>query len=38
MTMQSLKSWNENTFANYSEFTFTLSKSMRYNAYFHPTD
>ena len=29
---------NENTFANYSEFTFTLSKSMRYNAYFHPTD
>ena len=27
---------NTHTFANYSEFTFTLSKSMRYNAYFHP--
>ena len=29
---------NENTFGNYSEFTFTISKSMRYKAYFHPTD
>jgi len=29
---------NVNTFANYSEFTFTISKSMRYKAYFDPTD
>jgi hypothetical protein len=29
---------NQNTFGNYSEFTFTISKSMRYRAYFHPTD
>lgn len=29
---------NENTFGHYSEFTFTISKSMRYKAYFHPTD
>ena len=29
---------NENTFGNYSGFTFTISKSMRYKAYFHPTD
>ena len=36
--MQSLKSRNENTFGNYSDFTFALCKSMRYNAYFHPTD
>lgn len=27
---------NEYTFGNYSEFTFTLSKVMRYNTYFHP--
>jgi len=29
---------NKNTFGNYSEFTFTISKSMRYKAYFHPAD
>jgi len=29
---------NENTFGNYSEFIFTISKSMRYKAYFHPAD
>jgi hypothetical protein len=29
---------NEDTFGNYAEFTFTISKSMRYKAYFHPTD
>jgi hypothetical protein len=29
---------NKDTFGNYSEFTFTISKSMRYKAYFHPTD
>jgi hypothetical protein len=29
---------NENTFGNYAEFTFTISKSMRYKAYFHRTD
>ncbi len=29
---------NENTFGHYSEFIFTISKSMRYKAYFHPTD
>jgi hypothetical protein len=29
---------NPNTFGSYSEFTFTISKSMRYKAYFHPTD
>ena len=27
---------NENTFANYSEYYFTISTAMRYNAYFHP--
>jgi len=29
---------NANTFGSYSEFTFTISKSMRYKAYFQPTD
>jgi len=29
---------NKNTFGNYSQFTFTISKSMRYKTYFHPTD
>jgi len=29
---------NEDTFGHYSEFTFTISKSMRYKAYFHPSD
>ncbi len=29
---------NENTFGNYSEFTFTLSKVMSYKDYFHPAD
>ncbi len=29
---------NQNTFGNYSEFTFTLSKVMRYNAFFNSTD
>lgn len=29
---------NKNTFGNYSEFTFTLSKVMRYKAFFHPAD
>ncbi len=29
---------NENTFANYAEFTFSLSKVMSYDAYFHPAD
>ncbi|MCU0822137.1 MAG: hypothetical protein MUC95_06655 [Spirochaetes bacterium] len=29
---------NEHTFGNYSEFTFTLSKVMRYNDFFHPKD
>ena len=28
---------NENTFANYSEYCFTTSQAMRYEAYFHPT-
>ena len=28
---------NENTFANYSEYSFTTSQAMRYEAYFHPT-
>jgi len=29
---------NKDTFGNYAEFTFTISKSMRYKAYFRPTD
>ena len=29
---------NKNTFGNYAEFIFTISKSMRYKAYFHPRD
>jgi len=29
---------NKDTFGNYSEFTFTISKSMRYKTYFHKTD
>lgn len=29
---------NEHTFGNYSEFTFTLSKVMSYNQFFHPKD
>ena len=28
---------NEGTFANYSEYRFTTSQAMRYDAYFHPT-
>jgi hypothetical protein len=28
---------NENTFANYSEYRFTVSQAMRYKKYFHPT-
>jgi hypothetical protein len=28
---------DENTFANYSEYRFTVSQAMRYKAYFHPT-
>lgn len=28
---------DENTFANYSEYFFTISQSMRYEDYFHPT-
>jgi hypothetical protein len=28
---------NENTFASYSEYSFTTSQAMRYKAYFHPT-
>ena len=28
---------NENTFAHYSEYSFTTSQAMRYKAYFHPT-
>ena len=28
---------NKDTFGQYSEFTFTISKVMRYKAYFHPT-
>jgi hypothetical protein len=28
---------NEDTFANYSEYSFTTSQAMRYEAYFHPT-
>jgi len=28
---------NEDTFANYSEYRFTTSQAMRYEAYFHPT-
>ncbi len=28
---------NEHTFANYSEYRFTTSQAMRYDAYFHPT-
>ncbi len=28
---------NKSTFGNYSEFTFSLSKVMSYNAFFHPT-
>ena len=28
---------NENTFSNYSEYRFTVSQAMRYEAYFHPT-
>ncbi len=28
---------NEDTFANYSEYSFTTSQAMRYQAYFHPT-
>ncbi len=27
---------NENTFANYSEYSFTISQAMRYEDYFHP--
>jgi hypothetical protein len=27
---------NEDTFANYTEYTFTTSQAMRYDAYFHP--
>ncbi len=26
----------EHTFANYSEYSFTTSRAMRYDAYFHP--
>jgi hypothetical protein len=28
---------NEDTFANYSEYAFTTSQAMRYEAYFHPS-
>jgi hypothetical protein len=28
---------NENTFASYSEYSFTTSQAMRYEKYFHPT-
>ncbi|MBT4160537.1 MAG: hypothetical protein HOC70_05970 [Gammaproteobacteria bacterium] len=28
---------NENTFANYSEYSFTVSQAMRYENYFHPS-
>jgi hypothetical protein len=28
---------NENTFAHYSEYSFTTSQAMRYEKYFHPT-
>lgn len=28
---------DENTFGNYSEYRFTVSQAMRYDAYFHPT-
>ncbi len=28
---------NENTFANYSEYNFTISQAMRFEDYFHPT-
>jgi hypothetical protein len=27
---------SEDTFANYSEYHFTTSQAMRYDAYFHP--
>ena len=27
---------NENTFAHYTEYRFTVSQAMRYQAYFHP--
>ncbi|MBT70568.1 MAG: hypothetical protein CMQ15_00775 [Gammaproteobacteria bacterium] len=29
---------NENTFATYSEYHFSVSQVMKYDAYFHPTD